>query len=184
MLRMRNAYKYFLFRLTISGCSKGNPQSPPLHSNLDPANSDHFADYATEVIKYFNDEMNITFSTYSPFNEPFGLHGIGSWAGSIQSQEGCNMNRPTMVSVIESVHKAVVSKNLTFLKVAISDETQINTQIQSYDYFTNAGVADIFSQVNVHGYWDEIEVSRRDLLSLKCEKAGHELWMDEMYVYN
>lgn len=167
-------------RLTISGCSKGNGKNPPLHNNLDSANAPDFADYATEVIKHFHEELNITFTTYSPFNEPFGLHGIGSWAGATQSQEGCNLNRPVMVSVIQSVHDAIIEKNLTFLKIAVSDETQVNTQIQSYDYFTEAGVASLFSQVNVHGYWDDFEVSRKDLLSLKCVKGNHELWMDEM----
>lgn len=172
--------KYF-YRLTISGCSKGNPKNPPLHNNLDAANAPQFADYATEVIKHFHSNLNVTFTTYAPFNEPFGLHGIGSWVGENHNQEGCNMNRPTMVSVIQSVHESIVAKNLTFLKIAASDETQVNTQVQSYDYFTEAGVSNLFSKVNVHGYWDEVELSRKDLLSLKSAHAGQDLWMDEMY---
>ncbi|ODM97364.1 Endo-beta-1,6-galactanase [Orchesella cincta] len=167
-------------RLTISGCSKGNSRNPPLHSNFDAVNSAAFADYATEVIKYFHENLNITFTSYAPFNEPFGLHGIGSWAGNLSQQEGCNMDRPTMVSIIQSVHEAIEAKNMSFLKIAISDETQVNTQLQSYDYFVDAGVSDLFGQVNVHGYWDQVELSRKDLLSMRCSKAGHGLWMDEM----
>lgn len=100
--------------------------------------------------------------------------------GSLSQQEGCNMNRVTMVTVIENVYESLQAKNLDFVKIAVSDETQVNTQIQTYDFFVDAGVGDMFRQVNVHGYWEDFELSRKDRLSLKCNKQGHELWMDEM----
>ena len=63
--------------MTKSGCSNGNFLGGLIHNNLDPSNASIFADYATEVIRHFHDEWNITFENYAPFNEPFGLGGIG-----------------------------------------------------------------------------------------------------------
>lgn len=38
--------------------------------NLAPENYDAFVDYLTEVVGFYKFEMNMTFRTIAPFNEP------------------------------------------------------------------------------------------------------------------
>jgi len=165
--------------MTVTGCSKGNTFGGLLHNNLDEEQADAFADYATEVMKHFQDEWDITFDSYAPFNEPYGLDGIGGWLGNLSSQEGCNMRRPVMAAVLRSLDTALKSKGLEHIEVAASDETQFGTATGTQDYFRDNGVSPFYSRVNAHGYWDIIG-NRRDLLSMASHRDGHKLWMSEM----
>lgn len=165
--------------MTISGCSKGNTFGGLLHNNMNEDAADAFADYATEVMKHFEEEWNITFQSYAPFNEPYGLGGIGGWMGSLSSQEGCNLDRPVMAAILRSLGNALKKKGLEHIKVAAADETQYNTATGSQNYFRDVGVSHLYSRVNAHGYWDIIG-NRRDLLSMGSHRDGHVLWMSEM----
>lgn len=64
--------------------------------NLAPANYDAFVDYLTEVVQYYREEMNITFRTVEPFNEPSSTE----WQlGNVQ--EGCHYNPLTQDSILQ-----------------------------------------------------------------------------------
>lgn len=152
-----------------------------MYINFDSVNATAFADYATEVIKYFHENRNITFTSYAPFNEPFGDEGRGWWNGPGTSQEGCHMDRQTMVDVIVAVHQELSRKNMPYVKISVADETQINTEIASQAYFKNAGVSNLYGKVNTHGYSDDGH-RRRDLLYMMSQREGHVLWMDEVCV--
>ncbi len=64
--------------------------------NLAPENYDAFVDYLTEVVGYYRHEMNFTFRTVEPFNEPFSWN----WhAGN--DQEGCHYDPSTQDIVLQ-----------------------------------------------------------------------------------
>lgn len=117
----------------------------------------------------------MTFSFLAPFNEP----SSGYWSGYEKSQEGCNMERSTMVEVIKSVYASLQAKNLAFCSLSVADETEINEELQTQRVFTDAGVAGLYTKVNTHGYSDNGNENRGELFTL-AEKNGHILWMDEM----
>jgi O-glycosyl hydrolase len=165
--------------MTITGCSKGNAQGGLLHANFAADQADAFADYATEVIQHFKDTWGITFTTYAPFNEPFGLAGLGGWFGELSGQEGCNMARPVMATVLESMAAAMQRKGMDYVTLTAADETQMNTETASQNYFRANGVSHLIEKVNTHGYWD-VEGNRRDRLLMGSRRDGHRLWMDEM----
>lgn len=67
-------------------------------NNLGPSNYDMFVDYLTEVVQYYRDELNITFRTIEPFNEPSSTE----WQlGNVQ--EGCHYD-PSTQDIILQVH--------------------------------------------------------------------------------
>jgi len=166
--------------MTISGCSKGNPSNAPTHNNLAPDMIEHFVEYARTVIDYHQSNLGLTFSSYAPFNEPSGLGGIGGWIGNTIEQEGCNMNRQVMVEVIRQLNETLEAAGMGYVEISAPDETQVNTAISTLEYFREQGVVDLFSKINVHGYWDG-PGSRRDILSSFSAKEGRKLWMDEVY---
>ncbi|ODN00992.1 Endo-beta-1,6-galactanase [Orchesella cincta] len=161
--------------LTRNGCTKGTESGAPLHDNFDPENADAFADYLTEVVKYYHENYGVTFTSLAPFNEP----SSGYWQGTGSSQEGCNMERATMVEVIKSAYASLQAKNLTFCGLSVADETEINQELLTQRVFTDAGVAGMYTKVNTHGYSDNGQENRGPLFTL-AQKNGHILWMDEV----
>ncbi|CAL8112944.1 unnamed protein product [Orchesella dallaii] len=161
--------------LTRNGCTKGTEGGAPLHDNFDPENADAFADYLTEVVKYYHENYGVTFTSLAPFNEP----SSGYWQGRGSSQEGCNMERATMVEVIKSAYASLQAKNLTFCTLSVADETEINQELLTQRVFTDAGVAGMYTKVNTHGYSDNGQENRGELFTL-AQKNGHTLWMDEV----
>lgn len=135
------------FRLTRNGCTKGTLSGAPLHDNFDPANSAAFADYLTEVVKYYNENHGITFTSLMPFNEP----SSGYWKGENSTQEGCNVERSTMVEVIKSVNASLQIKNMGFCKLSVADETNFGQEMDTQKYFVKAGISGLYSKVNTHG---------------------------------
>ena len=67
--------------------------------NLATTSYDAYVDYLTNVILYYRDEMNITFSTVEPFNEPSSSWQLGN------NQEGCHYDVSTQRIILQvSVH--------------------------------------------------------------------------------
>jgi hypothetical protein len=165
-----------IYRMTKSGCSKGNPDNAPLHDNFDPANSDLFTDYLTEVVKYYHEKWGVTFTSIAPFNEP----SSGYWPGPGGNQEGCCMERSTMVQVIRSLHATLERKGmLNYTSISVADETEINQELATQFNFTGEGVAPLYKKVNTHGYSDNGRENRAQLYTT-TQKNGHVLWMDEV----
>ena len=64
--------------------------------NLAPAYYDAYVDYLTKVVQYYRDELNITFSTVEPFNEPSSK----VWQlGNVQ--EGCHYDASTQRTILQ-----------------------------------------------------------------------------------
>ena len=164
--------------MTISGCSKGNPAGALLHSNFNSSRAPEFATYIADVLEQFKNEWGIEFQTYAPFNEPYGLQGIGGWDGARSSQEGCNMDRQTMTEVIRQFYETFTSRNIR-TELSVSDETQVDTAVAVLRYFREQNVTRMTGKINVHGYWDSL-LARRDILYSESVKDGLRLWMDEM----
>lgn len=112
--------------MTISGCAKGHPQNYPLHQNFDAVNATAFAQYIGDVLQHFHTELGITFQYYAPFNEPFGLLGIGSWVGLTSEQEGCNMRRPAMVAILKAMQALLEEREMTWVTLTGADETNVS----------------------------------------------------------
>ncbi len=167
--------------MTITGCSKGNPNNPPVHNNLAITRVPEFAEYLADVLLHFKNDLNVTFTTIAPFNEPQGLLGIGAWLGNVDSsQEGCNMNLNVMKEVLIKLHETLKSKEmLDWISISAPDETSVNTAIQTMNYLKTENVLNLMTKINVHGYWN-IPGTRRDILSMMSAKQGLKLWMDEM----
>lgn len=146
-----------------------------MHDNFDPINADAFADYLTEVVKYYHELYNVTFTSLAPVNEP----SSGYWKGPEGVQEGCNMERSTMVQIIKSVHASLQAKNMDYCTLSMADETEINQELQTQRVFTEAGVAGLYTKVNTHGYSDNGEENRAELFTL-ADRNKHILWMDEV----
>jgi hypothetical protein len=111
--------------MTISKCSKGNPNGGPLYANFDPVNATQFADYLTEVVRHYHDVWNVTFTTLAPFNEP----SSGYWRGAIGGQEGCCFERQVMIQVIRALHASLEEKGMSYTKISVADETEINQEL-------------------------------------------------------
>lgn len=70
--------------------------------NLAPENYTAFVDYLTEVVGFYKHEMNLTFRTIEPFNEP----NAGSWRAG-NTQEGCHYDPSTQDIILQaSTHRA------------------------------------------------------------------------------
>ena len=68
--------------------------------NLAPENYDAYVDYLTEVVGYYRHELNLTFRTIEPFNEP----SAGSWRAS-GGQEGCHYDPSTQDIILQASRK-------------------------------------------------------------------------------
>lgn len=84
------AYHSWIVALVCSGNVGGA-------DNLAPAYYDAYVDYLTEVVQYYRDEMNITFSTVEPFNEPSSR---GWQLGNVQ--EGCHYDASTQRTILQA----------------------------------------------------------------------------------
>lgn len=84
-----------------------------------------------------------------------------------------------MVQVIRSVHSALESKEMSYTKISVADETEVNQELLTEQVFTAAGIANLYFKVNTHGYSDNGQENRAPLYTLS-QKNGHTLWMDEV----
>lgn len=64
--------------------------------NLAPENYTAFVDYLTEVVSYYRHELNFTFQTVEPFNEPFSWN----WRAG-NDQEGCHYDPSTQDIILQ-----------------------------------------------------------------------------------
>jgi O-glycosyl hydrolase len=153
--------------MTLSGCASGNTNGA---DNLKPENFTAFADYLTDIVKYYKEQHGIHFRTIEPFNEP----SSGYWKIN-GGQEGCGF-KSRQAEMIRTLGRKLVEKNLfPGVMVSAADETslaQTVTGIRSYDdsafYY--------LSQINSHSYdgWS----SRRMVDSL-ARMHKKNLWQSE-----
>ena len=90
------------------------------------------------------------------------------------------MNLAVMTEILKNFHQTFTERNMSYVKLSAADETQVNQAILTANHFRQEEVSYMIEKVNVHGYWDNLNLNRRDLLNINTRKDGHRLWMDEM----
>ncbi|HET7734016.1 MAG TPA: LamG-like jellyroll fold domain-containing protein [Paludibacter sp.] len=165
------------FWMTNSGCTSGSKTAST--PNLKPDMADDFADYLTEVTRYYHDSLGITFNTIEAFNEPDGWWWTApkDVFATGDTQEGCYFNPDDELPVIRELYKKLVTKNmLSYCTIVASDANSIDAGVQHLQQFINAG--DILSKINrvdVHTYGGS---QRAALLNL-ATTVGKKVWQSE-----
>jgi len=133
--------------MTRSGCSAGSTEGNV--TNLKSDMFDDFADYLTEVAKYYHDNLGITFNAIEPFNEP-----DGAWWKALGSQEGCYFSTNDQMIMIRELYAKLSAKNmLSYCKITANDANNIDNGLSALNSYKSAG--DIVSKlgfVSVHSY--------------------------------
>ena len=152
--------------MTESGCASGSNDGS---NNLRDDSYDAFADYLTEVVRYYRDEHGITFRTLEPLNEPYA-----SWWTANGSQEGCHFDPSSQERIIQAVAQQLATKGLANTVVSASDENSMDDALRNFEGFSDATLAAI-GQLNVHSYAG----SRRSDLRALATTLGKRLWQSE-----
>ncbi|KAF0559587.1 O-Glycosyl hydrolase family 30 [Gigaspora margarita] len=126
--------------MTNSNCSFGGQNNT---NNLNSDYYDKFADYLTEVVKWYKEEQGLTFRTLEPFNEPttgfwheFGMNAQFCLYTEVDRivgpQEGCTYSYLAMTEVIAKVGAYLNNKDLlNTTSVSIADEGLFEGEIIS-----------------------------------------------------
>jgi len=152
--------------MTKSGCASGSNDGS---NNLADDSYDAFADYLTEVVRYYRDEHGITFRTLEPLNEPYA-----SWWQANGSQEGCHFDPSSQERIIAAVARQLDDKQLSGTTVSASDENSMDDAVRNFGSFDDATLAAV-GQINVHSYAGS---QRRELRAL-ANDLGKRLWQSE-----
>ncbi|KAL0045131.1 hypothetical protein WJX82_009312 [Trebouxia sp. C0006] len=157
--------------MTISGDPSGNVNGAS--DNLAPANYDAFVDYLTKVVQYYGEEVNITFRTVEPFNEPSSTE----WQlGNIQ--EGCHYDAVTQDSILQKLAISLDAKGLSpETGISASDEDEYGTSIATFLQYGSA--LSVIDQIGTHAYQETLETVVSIPLELLASNAGKRLWMTE-----
>jgi O-glycosyl hydrolase len=152
--------------MTQSGCASGSSDGS---DNLKDDAYDLFADYLTEVVKHYRDELGITFRTLEPMNEP-----NASWWKADGGQEGCHFGAASQRKLIQAVGARLQDKGLDGTRVSASDENSMDDALSIMSGY-DATTLDIMAQMNVHSYAG----SRRSELRALATSKGKRLWQSE-----
>jgi len=156
--------------MTRSGCSAGSVEGNV--TNLKSDMFDDFADYLTEVTRYYHDSLGITFNYLEPFNEP-----DGGWWKALGGQEGCYFSNNDQIKMIRELYAKLSEKNmLSYCKITANDANTIDACLNAMQAYKNAGdIVPKFELVSVHSYGG----SRRNDLFNWARTNGKKLWQSE-----
>lgn len=133
--------------MTRSGCSAGSTEGNV--TNLKSDMFDDFADYLTEVTKYYHDQLGITFDYIEPFNEP-----DGGWWKALGNQEGCYFSTNDQLVMIRELYAKLSAKNmLSYCKITANDANNMDNGLSALNSYKSAG--DILPKIglaSVHSY--------------------------------
>ncbi|HET9932690.1 MAG TPA: glycoside hydrolase [Polyangiaceae bacterium] len=152
--------------MTKSGCASGSSDGS---DNLKDDQYDAFADYLTEVVKHYHDELGVTFRTLEPLNEP-----NANWWKSNGGQEGCHFGPSNQQRIIKAVGAALASKGLTGTTVSASDENSMDDAYNNVRGFDSTTLG-YMSQLNTHSY---AGTKRAEVRALATDKKKR-LWQSE-----
>ncbi len=161
-----NSPPYFM---TVSGCSSGNTDSGEDNLRSDSYNA--FAYYMADVIKHWEDN-GISFQSVTPMNEPYTTY----WGAYSTKQEGCHFDiGDSQSNIIIALNNALTNVGVTDIIFSASDETSIDTAIESYNALSD-DAKEIVTRIDTHTYSGS---DRAGLKSL-AEESGENLWMSEV----
>lgn len=156
--------------MTRSGCSAGSTEGNVC--NLQSDMFDDFADYLTEVTRYYHDNLGITFNYIEPFNEP-----DGSWWKAYGNQEGCYFSNTDQINMIRALYSKLEEKGmLTYCRITANDANNFDNGYSSLQAYKSAG--DILPKVDlvsVHTYGG----NSRSLLANWVQTNSKKLWQSE-----
>ncbi len=152
--------------MTESGCASGSNDGS---NNLRDDSYDAFADYLTEVVRYYRDQHGIAFRTLEPLNEPYA-----TWWTANGSQEGCHFDPSSQERIIQAVDQQLAAKGLVGTVVSASDENSMDDALSNVGSFSDVTLAAL-GQFNVHSYAG----SRRSELRALATTLGLRLWQSE-----
>lgn len=158
--------------MTKSGCSSGATTKST--NNLKEDMYDDFADYLTDVVKYYHDSLGIIFSYLEPMNEP-----DGGWWVAEGNQEGCYFTIEKQEKLLVEVHAALERKNmLSYCQLAGSDWNNINNGVTALNsYISNGYVMDKLSHIDCHSYSGN-NTGRQQLAAI-AKQYDKSLWQSE-----
>ena len=156
--------------MTRSGCSAGSTEGNVTNLRSDMFTT--FADYLTEVVKYYHDTLSITFNYIEPFNEP-----DGGWWKALGNQEGCYFSESDQMVMIRELYAKMQSKNMfTYSQITANDANSLDAGYNALNTYKNAG--DIMSKlklVSVHSYGG----SQRSGTAAVAKAYNLKLWQSE-----
>lgn len=154
--------------MTYSGCSSGNIGGG---NNLKTNYYDSFANYLTDVVKYFHDSLGVTFRTIAPMNEPTNAWTAGG------TQEGCSIwESSNQSNLINAVYNKLSAKGmLGYCTIAAIDGSYVNQTVTGVNALINDGRISKISQINTHTYGG----NQHALLKTLADQHGKRLWQSE-----
>jgi len=162
-----NSPPYFM---TNSGCSTGNFDA--WEDNLKEDAYPAFAKYLADVAEHFHTEWNVTFQSITPLNEPYTNY----WGAFNYKQEGCHFDQGDSESnILIELRKAIDQKGFTDMQISGTDESSIDTQIDSFKELSEEA-KNVISRIDTHTY----SGYKRTELRLLAESANKNLWMSEV----
>jgi O-glycosyl hydrolase len=158
--------------MTRSGCSAGSVEGNV--TNLKSDMFDDFADYLTEVTKYYHDSLGITFRHIEPFNEPFS-----NWWKALGGQEGCYFGQADQERMIRELYNNLQSKGmLGYCTITAMDSNTLDECFNGVTaYKTSGDILPKISKINGHSYFGSAN-SRTNLATFSHEN-DIPLWQSE-----
>ena len=159
--------------MTNSGCSSGSTAVNKYSTNLKSTMYATFADYLTEVVRYYHDSYGITFDYIEPFNEPDGWW----WNAMTTKQEGCYFALNDQLPMIRELYAKLSEKNmLSYCQITANDENDMNNYYSALLAYNNAD--DIIPKIpllSVHSY----SGSQRAEIANFAKLNNKKLWQSE-----
>ncbi|HEY3370078.1 MAG TPA: glycoside hydrolase [Prolixibacteraceae bacterium] len=156
--------------MTRSGCSAGSVEGNV--GNLKSDMFDDFADYLTEVTKYYHDNWGISFNYIEPFNEP-----DGGWWKAFGGQEGCYFSNADQVTMIRELYAKLAEKQmLSYAQITANDANNLDNGYNSLLAYQSAGdIIPKIDMVSVHTYGG----NNRSGLANWAKNNQKKLWQSE-----
>lgn len=156
--------------MTRSACSAGSNEGNVC--NLKADMFDDFADYLTEVVRYYHDQLGITFNYLEPFNEP-----DGSWWKAGGNQEGCYFSNNDQLVMIRELYAKLKQKDmLSYCRINANDANNMDNGYSSFLNYQSAGdILPMIDLLSVHSYGG----SKRSLLASLAQNTNKKLWQSE-----
>ena len=156
--------------MTVSGCAAGSVEGNT--PNLKPDMYDDFADYLTEVTKYYHDSLGITFHHLEPFNEPFS-----TWWKAEKGQEGCYFSQEDQHKMIRELYAAMQRKDmLEYCSISAMDANSLDEGYAGLKGYKLAGdILPKLTRIDVHSYFG----AKRDSIAVFARENKLPVWQSE-----
>ncbi len=158
------------YYMTNSGCSTGNKDSGK--NNLRDDQYTAFAEYLAEVCAHYEKYWGVKVQSIDPMNEPY----TNFWGAFSYKQEGCHFDQGNSESkILVELKKSLDKRGLNDVIVCGTDETSIDTQIDSFNKLSSEA-KNLLGRIDTHTYGG----SQRSKLKETALANGKNLWMSEV----